>query len=239
MVDGPLLFAAAILAGAIAAVSGFGIGSVLVPILALQTGSKAAIVIVSVPHLFATGIRFAMLRREVAGPVFRRFGLMSAGGGLVGAVLHAYTPAAALTTLFSALLLFVGVLGLTGSTERFRMRGWMAWAAGLGSGVLGGLVGNQGGIRTAALLGFGLTKEAFVATGTAVGLIIDAARMPVYALTEPQAMTDHPELLILTTSGAIAGTFLGHNMLRRMPEALYRPIVSLLLIGLGVWMLLR
>jgi len=37
-----LLGAAALVAGAIAAVVGFGIGSVLTPVLALQTGTKLA-----------------------------------------------------------------------------------------------------------------------------------------------------------------------------------------------------
>ena len=40
--------------------------------------------------------------------------------------------------------------------------GWVAWLAGALSGLLGGLVGNQGGIRSAALLGFNLSKANFV-----------------------------------------------------------------------------
>lgn len=35
---------------------------------------------------------------------------------------------------------------------------------------------NQGGIRTAALLGFDVPKEEFVATATAIGLFVDGAR---------------------------------------------------------------
>ena len=38
-----LLAAAGIVAGAIAAVSGFGIGSLLTPVLALQVGTKLAV----------------------------------------------------------------------------------------------------------------------------------------------------------------------------------------------------
>jgi hypothetical protein len=47
------------------------------------------------------------------------------------------------------------------------------------SGVLGSLVGNQGGIRSLAMLGFDVPRRAFVATATAVGLIVDGARLPV------------------------------------------------------------
>jgi hypothetical protein len=44
-----LLFVAAILGGGIAALSGFGIGSVLTPLLALSVGTKPAVIAVSIP----------------------------------------------------------------------------------------------------------------------------------------------------------------------------------------------
>ena len=62
-----------------------------------------------------------------------------------------------------------------------------AWIAGVLSGFFGGLVGNQGGIRSAALLSFDMQKEAIVATATAVALIVDGARMPVYSRLKPPA----------------------------------------------------
>jgi hypothetical protein len=53
--------------------------------------------------------------------------------------------------------------------------------AGAVSGAFGGLVGNQGGIRSAALMGFEIDKQGFVATATAIALVVDIFRMPVYA----------------------------------------------------------
>lgn len=51
-------------------------------------------------------------------------------------------------------------------------------------GILGGLVGTQGGIRAVALLGFELSKETFVATATAVALIVDGIRAPIYLVSQ-------------------------------------------------------
>jgi hypothetical protein len=50
------------------------------------------------------------------------------------------------------------------------------------------LVGNQGGIRSAALLGFELEKQQFVATATAIGLFVDGARMPIYVATQHEEL---------------------------------------------------
>ena len=81
---------ASLIAGAVAAISGFGIGSLLTPILAFRYGTKLAIAIVSVPHLVATAARFYGLRKQVDKKVFLNFGILSAAGGLAGAMLNAH-----------------------------------------------------------------------------------------------------------------------------------------------------
>src|SRR5215212_10380836 len=87
-------------AGAIASVSGFGIGSLLTPVLAVRVGTKLAVAAVSVPHLTATALRFWLLRKHVDRRLLWSFGLMSAAGGLAGALLHTYADNTALTIVF-------------------------------------------------------------------------------------------------------------------------------------------
>jgi len=93
-----------------------------------------------------------------------------------------------LTIVFGLLLLFAAFSEISGLARRMRFRGWVAWLAGALSGMLGGLVGNQGGIRSAALIGFGLRKELFVGTATAIALFVDGARVPVYLYTQHDEM---------------------------------------------------
>ena len=80
--------AAAIAAGAVAAVSGFGIGSLLTPLLLLSMSTAHAVAIVAIPHAVATFIRWLRLRSDVHRPTFRQFGIASAAGGLAGAALQ-------------------------------------------------------------------------------------------------------------------------------------------------------
>jgi hypothetical protein len=58
-------FFVAVIAGAIAAMSGFGIGSLLTPLLVIQCGTKLAVSIVSVPHLVRHGIPFRRSAQHV------------------------------------------------------------------------------------------------------------------------------------------------------------------------------
>jgi len=235
-----VLFAiASVIAGAVASVTGFGIGSILTPLLAVRVGTRIAVAAVSIPHVCGTAVRFWLLREHLDRRTFIWFGLASAGGGLVGALLHGLASNRALSIVFGCLLLFVAASQLTGLMDRVRFGRTAAWLAGALSGMFGGLVGNQGGIRSAALLAFDLDKQAFVATATAVGLLVDGARMPVYLLTESEDLLRIAPIITLSAFSVIAGTVIGSRALRQVPERQFRIIVAALLVGLGGWMLLQ
>ena len=238
MLFGLLFGLAGILSGGIAAVAGFGIGSILTPILALRAGTRLAVAAVAIPHCLGTAQRFWILRRHVDRRVLLGFGIASAAGGLAGALAHSAAANRALAIVFGVVVLLAGVSELTRWMERVSWGRGAAWVAGALSGGLGGLVGNQGGIRSAAMLGFRVPQEAFVATATAVGLFVDAARLPVYLVTEGRAISALWPLLLTATLGVVLGTALGTRVLGRLPQRAFRRIVALLLIGLGGYMLL-
>ena len=146
-----------IVGGAIASVTGFGIGSTLTPLLTYRTGAKLAVAAVSIPHLAGTAFRLWRLRKNINYRVLWTFGLTNAAGGLAGAVLHSYVESELGRVVFGGMLAFAGAMGLAGWTNRMRFGRRGAWGAGFLSGGLGGFAGTQGGIRAAALFGFDLS----------------------------------------------------------------------------------
>jgi uncharacterized membrane protein YfcA len=232
-----VLFVASVVAGAIAALAGFGIGSILTPLLAVSVGTKDAVVAVSVPHLVATALRFWKMRQHTHAQVFKNFGISSALGGLAGALLGSRFKSPILAYILAALLIFAGFTGLTGISKKLRFGQKAAWLGGSLSGLLGGLVGNQGGIRSAALLGFNLEPKVFVATATAIALVVDGARMPVYFFFHPEIVTHLAIQIVVMVIGCMIGTLGGGNVLSRIPETVFRRLVSLLILALGLAML--
>jgi uncharacterized membrane protein YfcA len=111
-------------------------------------------------------------------------------------------------------------------------------SGGVLSGAFGGLVGNQGGIRAAALLGFQLPPRAIVATATASALLVDVTRVPIYLLTARSVLAQTADLWLAASAGALVGTFLGVPLLGRIPEPLYRQLVGGLLVLLGAFLIL-
>jgi len=233
-----LVAAVGMVAGAIAAVAGFGIGSLLTPTLALATGTKLAVAAVAIPHFVGTLQRFWILRRHVDRRVLLGFGSASAGGGLAGALLHGWLSSRMLAIVFGVLMILAATAEFTGWMQKVRWGRRMAWFAGALSGAFGGLVGNQGSIRSAAMLGFDVPKEAFVATATAIAPFVDGARLPVYLVTQWHDILDVWPLLLAATVGVVIGTAAGARLLQRISQRIFRRSIAVLLCALGIYMVL-
>jgi len=232
-----LTIAVAVISSAIASITGFGIGSLLTPVLAIDLGIKLAVAVVAIPHFVATAVRFSTFYHKVDCHLLIRFGSASAFGGLAGALINTYISATPLVIIFGLLLAVAGLGSVTGRTNQFGLRGRWALAAGGLSGLLGGMVGNQGGIRSAALLGSHLDKESLVATATAIALLVDVVRTPVYLVTQGSDVLSQWPLILWLCGGVVVGTFVGWRLLLRIREAWFRRIVGIIVLLLGLYML--
>lgn len=229
----------AVVAGAVASLAGFGIGSLLTPLLMVQTSIGIAVAGMAIAHFFGTALRFFLLRRFLNRKVLFSFGLTSAAGGLIGALLHNIFQNVVLTIIFGCLLVFAGIMGLTGLSDRLRLKGPVVWLAGGISGLFGGLVGNQGGIRSAALLGFNLDKDQFVATATGIALMVDTARVPVYLAVQRAQIASIWQFILVATIGVIIGTVGGKKILEKMPEYIFKKTVASIILLIGILVLIE
>lgn len=240
----PPLFLAALLAlsfvaGGTAAVVGFGIGSLVTPLLVTRLDTSLAIGIVAGPHLLASAVRYWQHRRTVDRALLLRFGIPSMAGGLAGALLQSRLQSPALLGVLGALLVATSLANLSSGFGGWRPAPSLALALGGLSGLFGGVAGNQGGLRAAGLAAFDLTPRAFIATSTAVAVLIDVARAPVYVANAGAALRAQGLLIAVTASGCLAGTLLGERLFARLPRETHRRLVALTVGAVGVWLLTR
>lgn len=219
-----------------ASVAGFGIRSIVTPVLAAHTDTKLAVAIVSIPHACGMALRLWTMRRDVDRAVLRSFGIASVVGGLAGALLHTRAESKALADVLGALLVFAAIVELTGMASQLRLGKRNAWVAGALSGIFGGLVGNQGDIRSAAMLGLEIPKASFVATATAIALLVDGARVPVYVAAQWKSLELHCTTVLLLSIAVLAGTLVGSRVLVRIPHGVFRKAVASLILLLGISM---
>ena len=234
-----LMLIVGIAAGAVAAVSGFGIGSLLTPAFAIYTGTKLAIAAAAIPHLLGSALRVWILRKDIDYKILWGFGIASAVFGLTGALLHNFIGGRMLTFMFGVILVFAGGMGITGLAEKMQFKGAAAWAAGAFSGFLGGMVGNQGGIRSAAMLGLNVPKRAFVATASAVSIMVDGVRIPVYIANQSEKLLGIWPYIAGAGAAVIIGTLAGQKLLTFIPERFFKRVVAAIVLFLGVIMILE
>ena len=168
-----------------------------------------------------------------------RFGLWSALGGLAGALLQAALSGPVLLACLGVLLIATGIASMMSGFGGRRPPRRVALALGLLSGLFGGLAGNQGGLRAAGLLAFDLPPRAFLATSTAVALLVDLARTPVYLSHAGSRLSELAVPISAAGLGCLVGTLWGERLLARVSAEGYRRLVGSGVAAVGLWLLAR
>ena len=68
------------------------------------------------------------------------------------------------------------------------------------------------------------------------GLFVDGARMPIYLAIEWRCIASIWPLVLTATAAVVVGTALGTRVLGRLPQKLFRRVIGVLLIALGLYM---
>jgi uncharacterized protein len=98
------------------------------------------------------------------------------------------------------------------------------------SGFFGGLSGHQGVFRSVFLLRSGLSKDAFIASGIAIALLVDAVRLSVYGTSlSHEVVATNLLLLLVVIAAAFLGALVGSRLAKRTTLRSVQLIVSILL----------
>lgn len=241
------------MASALTFLTGFGLGTLLLPGFLLVMSPTLAVAAVAAVHLFHNLGKLLLLRAHVDRKVLIHFGvpaLAAAALGAWGLLRLADLPELGSWSLqgrtFSVcpLKLVMGISLALFSTWELAgagsgIRRLPLWLGGVGSGLLGGLTGHQGAIRSAFFLGRDLPKETFVATGAAVACAVDCTRLGVYAqIFRTMGENTAWPPIVAGIAGAAAGLWIGRRYLHRLTGQGFRRLVgaALLVFGTGMAM---
>ena len=246
----------ALLAAGLTFFSGFGVGTILMPVFALFFPVPLAIAATAVVHFINNLFKFALMASKADWRVVAVFSIPAAVAAYGGALLLgliAKTPTLYNYTLFGttfevtpvkavigALILLFALLELWPRFQKLAFpRRWLP-VGGILSGFFGGLSGNQGALRSAFLIKAGLSKEVFVATGVVSAVIVDASRLTVYGtgflMDYFVSSKDIIAPVIVATVCACAGSLIGRQVLKKVTLHAVRLTVAtaMLLIGAGL-----
>jgi hypothetical protein len=231
-----LILAVTFLTAILTLLTGFGLGTVLTPVFTIFYDVKLAVLMVAIVHLLNNLFKLYLFRAHVDLSIVRRFGLLSIVGTFIGAMLQAYVSSGPLKTFLGAALLLLGAAEFLPSGKRPKIPKKVDVIGGFASGLLGGLIGNQGAIRSAYLLNYQISKETFIATATVIASVIDLTRIPLYLVSYHQEIAPRWSNIALVVAVAYCGTLVGKRLLRHVDLGTFKKVVAacLFLLGIGL-----
>lgn len=235
----------------LALVSGFGLGTLLMPAFALFFPLDVAIAATAVVHLANNLFNLALVGRHASRAILLRFVFPAVPAAFLGAwlldrlarlpTLHAWSLYGHENTItpiklgIAAVMLAFAVMELTPGFSRWALPAKYLPVGGVISGFFGGLSGHQGALRSAFLARSGLSKEQFVGTNVAASILVDLARLAVYGWTFYHSKFSAVRgeslapLVLAASIAAFAGSFAGSRLITKMTIRGVRIAVGVLL----------
>ena len=236
----------ALIGSALTLFSGFGLGTMLLPVFGLFFPIEIAIILTSIVHFLNNSFKVYLFGKNANKNIILAFGIPAIFFAFLGAYIlkllstmepiFQYTVAEKTFTIMP-IKLIIGVLLMVFSLIEFIPKyknlsfdkKYLA-IGGVLSGFFGGISGHQGALRSAFLIRTNLSKEAFIATGVIIACLVDISRLSVYIpqIIENKINLDY-KLLVLATLSAFSGVYFGNKLLQKTTITTIQNIVALML----------
>ncbi|CAI8210033.1 MAG: Uncharacterised protein [Cryomorphaceae bacterium] len=252
-----LICLAAFFASLLTFFSGFGLGTILMPVFALFFPLEMAITLTGVVHLLNNFFKMYLVGKEANWKVVIKFGAPAIISAMIGAWLlisfsettewltytigekeFSITP---VKVLVAFLMFGFAFLELLPFFKKLEFAENKLFIGGVISGFFGGLSGHQGALRSAFLIKCGLSKESFIATGVMISSVIDISRVSVYFTKYSSiGMEENINLILAAVLAAFTGALIGKKLLKKITASFVQITVAVMImimaiaIGIGI-----
>jgi len=249
-----IVCAVALLASGLTFFSGFGLGTILMPVLALFFPVSIAVAATAIVHFANNLFKAALVGRSADRSVLVRFAVPAVIAAMIGAWLLSYASflpvisryelwgkvheITAIKLMIGAVIVVFSCLELIPRFADMAIDKRFMPLGGALSGFFGGISGHQGALRSMFLIKAGLNKDAFIATGVVAAVMVDIARLLVYGIgiftVQFSIVSEMKWLIGAATLSAFLGAFLGRELLKKVTLRTVQVLVGVLLVLLGI-----
>jgi len=247
---------AALVVSALTLFSGFGLGTLLMPVFAIFFPVEVAIASTAIVHLANNLFKVGLMGRKADIQVVFSFAIPAIILAFFGAYLLTFLSELPpireyglggktfeimpIKMVIAVLIFFFALFELLPYFEKVAFsRKYLPLGGGL-SGFFGGLSGHQGALRSAFLIKAGLKKEAFIGTGVVCAVLVDFSRLIVYGLSffskkfDTLSLDGGVQLVTLATIAAFLGTIIGTRLIKTVTMKVIRHMVGAMLLLLAM-----
>ena len=239
MEDLVLIAIGAFLAAALTVPAGFGLSTMLTPMVLLMMGPHEAVAVVAIVHGAHNAGKFAALKEHVDFSAFRKYGVWLIIGAILGALLQNQVPQAPLLAIIGIFLIVLPLLTMSEKWTGYRIPEANDRIGGFGSGFMGGLSGHQGALRAMFLTRRLPDKMTYAATASILALCVDLSRIPVYLAFRHEDILQHLTLTCVLVISALLGVNVGKRWLKSLKSEWIQKGVMVSIVASGVFYIIE
>ena len=226
-----------VLGNAIGTMTGFGLSTVVIPVMVLFYPLPEALLFVGVIHWFGDIWKLILFREGLRWKLILSFGIPGVLATILGAALVFRVSSETLSHVLGVFLVVYVVLLFARDTFQIPQNSVSGVIGGALSGFCAGIFGMGGTIRSMFLLAFNLPKSVYLATAGAIALAVDTSRLVTYlcrgARLEPRLLWG----MLLFIPASFLGAHLAKRVVDRIPQHQFRRVIALFLLAVAVKLL--
>jgi len=236
MTDLILIFLIAFLAATISGAAGFGGALLLLPVLTVIVGIKAAVPILTIGQIYGNASRVWFGRHDLKWKPVLYFLLAAIPLTLVGSFLFTDIDSKKIKIGIGVFLILLVFFRRSKIKEIDIGNKGMMLGGGL-TGLLSGLAGSAGPLGAAFFLGLNLPATAYIASEAFTALTIHFAKTAIYSRYLQVGLTELYYGLFIGIA-MIGGSWLGRKVIEKLPRKTFLIIVEVLLVISGFQMII-
>lgn len=226
-----LLMPLAFIGGIISVISGGGLGIIMIVVFSAFFDIRTSVVMISLLGLAVSATKLWHFHPFIHWKLTKSYLLFGIPFSALGGMLLYKIPAEQVKMFIVAFCYAIVALRLLRPAFRWSQNQYSICVMSALTGLIGGAVGNSGLLVKSLLYSFGLTKETFIATGSAILLAMGVSKVATYMIN----FTWSPSIiqaLSISILAVISGITVGKRLLPKVSKQLFEwLLLTIIFIG--------
>ncbi|AKB52109.1 hypothetical protein MSBRW_2856 [Methanosarcina barkeri str. Wiesmoor] len=227
-----------LLASLIGNMAGFGISTIMVPVLLIILPLPQTLLLVGIVHWFNDIWKILLFRKGIRWKLLLAFGLPGIFASFLGSSLSLRISREILSRALGVFLIAYVIFIIFNRTFKLSQKLSVAISSGTLTGFFAGIFGIGGEINAVTLSAFNLEKAVYVATAGAIAFMIDSTRIVTYILggTRLDPILISGFLIFIPIS--LIGAMIGKREIEKIPQEKFRTFVAVFIFLFGLKLVL-
>lgn len=227
-----------LLASLIGTMAGFGISTIMVPVLLIILPLPQTLLLVGIVHWFNDIWKMLLFRNGIRWKLLLAFGLPGIFASFLGSSLSLRISREILSRALGVFLIAYVIFIIFNRTFKLSQKLSVAISSGTLTGFFAGIFGIGGEINAVALSAFNLEKAVYVATAGAISFMIDSTRIATYIQGGTRLDPVLVSGFLIFIPMSLIGAIIGKKGVEKIPQEKFRNFVSIFIFLFGLKLVL-